>query len=606
MNFLKGAFYMRAEEMRHKFIRFFEDRGHKEIASASLIPDNDPSVLFTTAGMHPLVPYLLGERHPMGNRLVSVQKCIRTDDIDIVGDGFHHTFFEMLGNWSLGDYYKEDSIRMSYSFLTETLGIPGDRLAATVFEGNGHIPKDDDTYKYWRSTGLKDGQIYFYGIDENWWGPVGETGPCGPDTEIFYDTGGDFCKDGCGPACGCGKFVEIWNNVFMQYNKLRDGSYVKLDRHNVDTGMSLERILAICNRMESNYQTDLLAPILETLGRLTGVAPNETNIREYRIITDHIRAVSFILGDYKRINPSNTGQGYIIRRLIRRSIRLIKKMGVIENILPQISDAVISVNEAAYPELSSNRGFIHEQLDKEFTLFSKTLDKGLAIAEGVISSLKAGERLGGDEAFRLYDTFGFPPELTVEIAGEYGVSVDIDGFDKHLANHQIKSRGAAQGIFKGGLASNSEQAVRLHTAAHLLNGALRKVLGEHVSQRGSNINDERLRFDFTHSRKLTERELDLVSGIVNEAVKNRVDVVCEEMPVDIAVASGAVGVFEKKYGEIVKVYTIGDYSKEICGGPHAQNTGELISFKIIKEESASAGVRRIRAVIEHAPEIGNK
>lgn len=588
---------MRAEEMRLMYVKFFEERGHKEIASASLIPDNDPSVLFTTAGMHPLVPYLLGERHPMGKRLVSVQKCIRTDDIEEVGDGFHHTFFEMLGNWSLGDYFKEESIKMSLTFLTDVVGIPIDRLAVTVFEGHEQIPKDTDAYAIWKSVGLNDNQIYYYGMKENWWGPPGETGPCGPDTEIFYDMGTDFCGDDCGPACNCGKFVEIWNNVFMQYNKLPDGSFELLEQKNVDTGMSLERILAVYNHMESNYETDMFVPIIQGIEDLTGIATSKANEREYRIIADHMRAVTFILGDNKRISPSNTGQGYILRRLIRRVIRLIKMMGVSKNILPQIAEVIILINAPVYPELSVNQIFIHDELEKEFSLFVKTLEHGLKVAEKVFSSLMKGDRLEGETIFRLFDTFGFPPEFTEELAKEKGISVDIKGFRELLTLHQEKSRSAAQGLFKGGLADHSEQTAKLHTATHLLNSALHRVLGDGVFQRGSNINAERLRFDFSFDRKVTEKELKQVSQIVNQAISDELDIICEEMPIEEAVNSGAIGVFEIKYDEVVKVYSIGDYSKEICGGPHANNTSELKTFTILKEESSSAGVRRIKAVI---------
>ena len=588
---------MRAEEMRHMYVKFFEERGHKIIASASLIPDNDPSVLFTTAGMHPLISYLLGERHPMGKRLVSVQKCIRTDDIDEVGDGFHHTYFEMLGNWSLGDYFKEESIKMSYEFLVDVLGIPIEKLAVTVFEGHEQIPKDNEAYDIWKGVGLSDTQIYFYGMNENWWGPAGETGPCGPDTEIFYDMGTDFCSNDCGPACNCGKFVEIWNNVFMQYNKKADGSFVMLEQKNVDTGMSLERILAICNRMESNYETDLFVPITQCIERLTNTVCSNANVREYRIIADHMRAVTFILGDNKKITPSVTGQGYILRRLIRRVIRLIKKMGIVENILLQIAEVIISINDFIYPELSVNQDFIFEQLDKEYTLFNKTLDSGLKVAGKTLSALKIGEHLDGGAAFRLFDTFGFPLEFTEEIAREKGITVDIEGFQRHLSEHQEKSRSGAKGLFKGGLADQSEQTLKLHTATHLLNGALRKVLGDGVSQRGSNINAERLRFDFSFDRKMTDDELNTVCRIVNQAISEGLDIVCEEMSNKKATASGAIGIFENKYDEVVKVYSIGDYSKEICGGPHANNTSELKLFKILKEESSSAGVRRIKAVI---------
>jgi len=588
---------MQASEMRKTYVKFFEERGHKMIASASLIPDNDPSVLFTTAGMHPLVPYLLGELHPMGKRLVSVQKCIRTDDIDEVGDGFHHTFFEMLGNWSLGDYFKDESIKMSYDFLTEVIGIPSEKLAVTIFEGYKQIPRDDEAYDCWKRLGFRDDQIYSFGMKENWWGPAGETGPCGPDTEIFYDTGTGFCGRGCSPACSCGKFVEIWNNVFMQYNKLSDGSFIMLGQKNVDTGMSLERILAIYNRMGSNYEIDILSPIIEKLENLTDTACSIENQRQFRIITDHMRAITFILGDYKRINPSNNGQGYILRRLIRRVIRLLKMMGLTENILPQIAEAVISINALVYPELSENQCFIHDQLDKEYALFNKTLDNGLKVAGKIISMLKSGEHLDGGEAFWLFDTYGFPLEFTEELAKESGISVDAESFKDHLLKHQELSRSNAQGLFKGGLADHSVNTARLHTATHLLNGALHRVFGEGIKQMGSNINAERLRFDFAFDRKMTVEELDMVSETVNNAIAAQITVTCVEMPAEDAVASGAIGVYERKNGEIVKVYTIEGYSKEICGGPHAKNTGELKAFKILKEESSSAGVRRIKAVI---------
>jgi alanyl-tRNA synthetase len=587
---------MTAEELRRGFIEFFIDRGHREIASASLIPENDPSVLFTTAGMHPLVPYLLGARHPMGNRLAGLQKCIRTDDIEEVGDDFHHTFFEMLGNWSLGDYFKEAVIGMSYRFLTEVLSIPKERLAVTVFEGTSDIPRDNEASQCWTNTGLEDHQIYFYGMKENWWGPAGMTGPCGPDTEIFFDTGKTACGDSCGPACGCGKFVEIWNNVFMQYNKQPDGSYTVLQQKNVDTGMGLERILAVVNGKKSNYETELFTPILYEIEALTGLCYSAFT-REFRIIADHMRAVTFILGDHQRVVPSNTGQGYILRRLIRRVIRMTRKLGVRNNILPPLAETVMNLNAAVYPELKANWGFILEQLDREFGLFVKTLDGGLKMAEQYLGALQSGETLSGELVFRLFDTFGFPPELTEELAIERGITADLQRFQEYLLRHQAISRNGTAGIFKGGLADQSEQTARLHTATHLLGGALRKVLGDTVSQRGSNITAERLRFDFSFDRKLTHEELKRVSDIVNEAISGEIDVVCEEMTVRQAAEAGAVGMFERKYSEVVTVYAIGGYSKEICGGPHAGNTRELNGFSILKEEGVSAGVRRIKAVI---------
>lgn len=589
---------MKAQEMRETFIQYFLERGHKEIPSASLLPDNDPSVLFTTAGMHPLVPYLLGERHPQGKRLVDVQKCLRTDDIDEVGDEFHHTYFEMLGNWSLGDYFKQESIMMSHEFLTSVLGIPLNRLAVTVFGGYQDIPKDTEAYECWKNVGLSDCQIFYGGIKENWWGPAGKTGPCGPDTEIFYDTGKVSCGDNCGPLCDCGRFVEIWNNVFMQYNKDSEGNFTVLSQKNVDTGMSLERILAVCNNVSSNYETDLFEPMISRIENLTGVFRAEDNIRGFRIIVDHMRAATFVIGDPKKVAPSNTEQGYIVRRLIRRSIRYIRKMGVMDNILPEIVEIIISVNSSVYPELTANKEFIHEQIEKEYSSFVSTLDRGIKKAEQYFNVVSVGESLSGELAFKLYDTFGFPIELTEELAKEKGITVDINGFNRSYHEHQEKSRNSADGKFKGGLADHSGQTTRLHTATHLLNAALRQVLGDEVYQRGSNITPERLRFDFSFSRKLTDDELHKVSQIVNEAISKSIPVQCQEMTVDEARLSGAVGVFDQKYGETVKVYSIESYSKEICGGPHASNTHELGSFKILKEESSSAGVRRIKAVIE--------
>jgi alanyl-tRNA synthetase len=588
---------MKANELRRMYVEFFERNNHKEIRSASLFPDNDPTVLFTTAGMHPLVPYLLGEKHPQGNRLVNIQKCVRTGDIDEVGDDTHLTFFEMLGNWSLGDYFKEASITMSYTFLTEYLKIPVDKLAVTVFEGDSLVPRDTEAAGIWMQNGLEKEQIYFYGRSENWWGPAGKTGPCGPDTEIFYDIGKEKCGEDCGPACKCGKYVEIWNNVFMEYNKNEDGTYSELSQKNVDTGMGLERVLTVINGYKNVYETELFQPIVKKIENLTGMNYSDGNKQTFRIISEHMRAATFILGDPKAIAPSNTEQGYILRRLIRRTIRLIKKLGVNNNILCNIAELVIENYGEIYSELESNKDFILEQLEKEYALFSKTLDSGLKIAEKYFSNVADGGSLSGDLAFKLYDTFGFPIEFTVELASERKISVDIFGFEQKYREHQEKSRIGAGERFKGGLADNSQKTTKLHTATHLLNGALRTVLGDSVYQRGSNINEDRLRFDFSFERKMTKEELEQVEKIVNEAIVKGIDVECSEKTVEAAKAEGAVGVFDNKYGEIVKVYTIPGYSKEICGGPHALNTAELNSFKIIKEESSSSGVRRIKATI---------
>ena len=589
---------MTANELRTMYVNFFKERGHKEITSASLLPENDPTVLFTTAGMHPLVPYLLGEKHPSGKRLTDVQKCIRTGDIDEVGDDTHCTFFEMLGNWSLGDYFKQESISMSFEFLTKYLNIPVERLAVTVFEGDELVPADEEAASIWKSLGLTEGQIYRYGRKENWWGPAGQTGPCGPDTEIFYDMGQDKCGSDCGPACHCGKYVEIWNNVFMQFNKEPDGSFSELKQKNVDTGMGLERVLTIFNGKSNVYDTELFLPIM---GCLEDILSNEgkiLSVREKRIICEHMRAATFILGDPKRIVPSNTEQGYILRRLIRRVIRLFKKADISSNFLCELSGVLIEQYGDIYPELLENRDFILEQLQKEHALFSKTLDEGLKKAHRYLEQVEKGGILSGELTFKLYDTYGFPIEFSAELAQEQGKNVDVEGFHKKFEEHQNKSRQGAAGKFAGGLADHSEQTARLHTATHLLNGALRKVLGEEVYQRGSNITAERLRFDFSFSRKVTKEELEQVSQIVNEAIEKKLEVQLDEIPLEEAYASGAMGIFAGKYQDMVKVYTIPGYSKEICGGPHAKNTGELGSFRILKEEASSAGVRRIKAVIE--------
>jgi len=589
---------MTAKELRTMYVNFFKERGHKEIASASLLPENDPTVLFTTAGMHPLVPYLLGEKHPGGMRLTDIQKCVRTEDIDEVGDDTHLTFFEMMGNWSLGDYFKEESISMSFEFLTKYLQIPVERLAVTVFESDESVPADGEAERIWKGLGLKEEQIFRYGREDNWWGPAGQTGPCGPDTEIFYDMGKPKCGPECGPSCHCGKYVEIWNNVFMQFKKEADGSFTELQQKNVDTGMGLERVLTIFNGKTNVYETELFIPIMTKLEEILQTEGKSMSEREKRIVCEHIRATTFILGDPMKICPSNTEQGYILRRVIRRVIRLFKKADINQNCLCELTEVIINQYQEVYSELGENREFILEQLQKEYTLFSKTLDEGLKKANRYLGTVGNDGMLSGELAFKLYDTYGFPIEFTSELAGERGISVDMEGFRRKFEEHQEKSRQGAAGKFAGGLADHNEQTARLHTATHLLNGALRKVLGDEVSQRGSNITSERLRFDFSFGRKVTKEELEQVSAIVNEAIEKNIDVILEELPLKEAYDSGAIGVFAGKYEDIVKVYTIPGYSKEICGGPHAKNTGELVSFKILKEEASSAGVRRIKAVIE--------
>ena len=588
---------MKANELRRKYIDFFVSKGHREISSASLIPENDPSVLFTTAGMHPLVPYLLGEKHPSGTRLTDHQKCLRTGDIDEVGDASHLTFFEMMGNWSLNDYFKKESISFSHEFLTKILGIPQEKISVTVFAGDSEVPRDEEAYNAWKSLGYPDERIHFLGRKENWWGPAGETGPCGPDTEIFYDMGKPKCSDNCGPQCNCGKYVEIWNNVFMEYDKQKDGSYKKMEIHNVDTGLGLERVLCILNGEKSVYDTEIFKPIMNGLKEATGVEITEENLRIFRILADHLRAITFILGDDKGVSPSNVDQGYVLRRLIRRVYRHLKSLCNPDGVMLKISKIIVDEFKGVYPELERNQAFIEKSIQDEERTFSKTLDQGIKIASKFLDGVKEGEMLSGEMAFKLYDTYGFPIELTEELASERGIKVDVEGFKAHYVKHQELSRQGADQKFKGGLSDNSEQTTRLHTATHLLNGALRKVLGDTVFQKGSNITPERLRFDFSFERKMTAEEIKAVEDIVNQAIKNDIEVVLEEMPVEKAREVGAIGVFGNKYGENVKVYTIEGYSKEICGGPHAKRTSELGSFKIKKEESSSAGVRRIKAVI---------
>ena len=593
---------MNANELRNKYINFFKKKNHTEINTSSLIPENDPSVLFTTAGMHPLVPYLLGEKHPAGKRLTDVQKCLRTGDIDEVGDTSHLTFFEMLGNWSLGDYFKDESVRMSFEFLTEELGIPKEKLSVTCFEGDEKVPKDEETAKIWESLGIPKERIYFYGRGENWWGPAGETGPCGPDTEIFYDTGKEKCSEHCGPSCNCGKYLEIWNNVFMGYNKDNEGNYTELQQKNVDTGLGLERVLAIMNGKTSVYDTELFDGIIKKIEEVSGKKYDETTAREFRIIADHMRSATFVLGDDKAVTPSNVDQGYVLRRLIRRTSRQLRKLGVEGSKMGEISETIIDQYQDVYPELSRNREFILSELEKEEQTFNKTLDKGLKAAEKIFEIIKDEPTLSGGLAFKLYDTFGFPIELTQELAAEKGKNVDVEEFNKKFKEHQEKSRQGAAQKFKGGLADHSEETTKLHTATHLLNAALRRVLGDTVFQKGSNINPERLRFDFSFDRKMTPEELDEVTKLVNEAIRLKLPVTTEEMTVEEAKKIGAIGVFDDKYDEKVKVYSIGDFSKEICGGPHVSNTSELGEFEILKEQSSSAGVRRIKARLNKVQE----
>ena len=591
---------MTAAEIRKKYIEFFRRHGHAEIKSASLIPDNDPTCLFTTAGMHPLVPYLSGAEHPAGKRLTDYQKCIRTGDIDEVGDPVHLTFFEMLGNWSLGDYFKEEAIAMSFEFLTSPneLGIPLDMLAFTVFEGDENAPFDQEAFDLWRSHGVSADRIAKLPKSDNWWGPAGTTGPCGPDTEMFYWTGELPAPKVFDPADK--RWVEIWNDVFMQYNKTAEGKFVPLSQKNVDTGMGLERVTAVLQGKKSCYETEIFAPIFAALDAVRGVEaiPAAQRSSSERIIADHLRAASFILAD--GITPGRVDQPYVLRRIIRRAIREGRKLGIEKPFVSKIAQAVIDAMKDVYPELGTNAQTIVSELDREEAQFVSTLGNGIKELQKLIDRVPpfvTKKVISGKNAFNLYETYGFPIELTVEMAGEQGFTVDLPGYEEAYRKHQELSRAGAEQKFKGGLADHSEETAKLHTATHLLQAALRKILGNHVEQRGSNITAERLRFDFSHPDKVTPEQLAEAEKLVNDAIKADIEVKCEEMTLEEARKTGAMGLFGNKYGERVTVYTIGDVSKEICGGPHAKRTGDLKSFKILKEESSSRGVRRIKAVI---------
>ncbi|MGN1019487.1 MAG: alanine--tRNA ligase [Aristaeellaceae bacterium] len=647
-------------QLREMFQKFMESKGHHRIQSASVIPENDPTVLFTTAGMHPLVPYLMGTPHPAGTRLTDVQKCIRTGDIDDVGDPSHLTFFEMLGNWSLGDYFKKEAISWSWEFLTspEYLGLDKNRLAFSVFAGDEDCPRDVESHDLWRSMGVEDDHIFYLPKENNWWGPAGITGPCGPDTEMFIITDKEPCGPNCSPACSCGRYLEIWNDVFMQYNKQKDGTFLPLAKKNVDTGMGLERTICVLTGKKTVYETDAFAGILAKIAELSGKTYGESDevTKAFRIIADHMRTSTFILGDDRGVSPSNTDQGYILRRLIRRAVRYGMSLGMAEGFTAQIAQVIIDQYREVYPELERNSAFVLEQLQLEEGRFARTLKQGekefekvyanavntrallesiLAAADKaafarelaqqkklrpspdmlpIIEAANAGDEaaliaalearmatldtLDGRSAFKLYDTYGFPIEMTIELAAEKGLKVDEADFAERFKKHQELSHQGADQKFKGGLADHSEQTAKLHTATHLLHAALRKVLGDEVAQKGSNITAERLRFDFSFGRKVTPEELKQVEQLVNEAIQAKAPIVCEEMTVPEAKAKGAIGLFESKYGEKVRTYKMGEFSFEICGGPHATNTGDLGEFKIMKEESSSAGVRRIKAVLK--------
>ncbi|MGH0051890.1 MAG: alanine--tRNA ligase, partial [Sphaerochaetaceae bacterium] len=591
-----------ANELRQKFIDFFVSKGHVQISGASLIPENDPTVLFTTAGMHPLVPYIMGSEHPAGTRLTDYQKCIRTGDIDAVGDPHHLTFFEMLGNWSLGDYFKEEAIAFSYEFLTEVLGIDASLLSVTVFAGDDEVPRDEVAAAAWERYGIPLERIYFLGREDNWWGPAGETGPCGPDSEMFIDTGRPACGPDCRPGCSCGKYFEIWNDVFMGYKKNSDGTFSEMERKCVDTGMGIERTIAVLQGKKSVYETEVFNPIIAGIEKLSGnqYGQDEEIDTSIRIVADHIRTSVFILGDQRGVAPSNVGQGYILRRLIRRAVRHAHKLGIEGSFLGELAHIVLDLYQKPYPEILENKEFILKELAQEEAKFSETLAKGEREFEKMLPNLLKGKNreISGRTAFKLYDTYGYPIELTKELASEHGFTVDEEGFRVAFERHQEISRSGADKQFKGGLADHSERTTALHTATHLLHKALRTVLGEHVGQKGSNITAERLRFDFTHPAAMTKEEIKQVEDMVNEQIARNLPVTCETMTVEEARAQGAIAFFDSKYGEQVKVYSIGDFSKEVCGGPHVENTGNMGHFKILKEQSSSAGVRRIKAVLE--------
>ena len=585
---------MKAYELRRKYIEFFKAHGHKEIPSAPVVPENDPTVLFTTAGMHPLVPYLLGEPHPQGKRLTDYQKCIRTGDIDSVGDNSHLTFFEMMGNWSLGDYFKHESIEMSYNFLKDVLGFDMNKISVTVFAGEDGIPRDEEAADRWAEMGIPRDRIYYCSREHNWWGPAGETGPCGPDTEIFYDTGKEKCSEHCDPTCSCGKYLEIWNNVFMQYNKTKDGRYEPLKAPNVDTGLGLERVIGLLQGKSSVYDTELFADVIAKIKELS----TNYNVPSARIIADHLRTSMFMIVD--GVRPSNVEQGYVLRRLLRRVIRHMRKIGLNPDDITVLIDTFVKITTEMYPEIPANQDTIKEVVIEEKNKFMKTLEHGEKEFSKNVAKAKAEgkEKLDGQVVFRLYDTFGFPPEMTAELAEEAGLKIDMEEFNELFKKHQDLSRAGSEAKFKGGLADHSEQTTAYHTATHLLHKALRIVLGENATQKGSNITAERLRFDFANPCKVTPEQLKEVEDIVNEQIKRDLPVTCEEMTLEEAKASGATGLFANKYGEKVKVYTIGDFSKEICGGPHVERTGGMGHFKILKEEGVAAGIRRIKAVLE--------
>ena len=601
-----------ADELRDMYLKFFESKGHKIIPGASVIPENDPTVLFTTAGMHPLVPYLMGAmEHPAGTRLTDVQKCVRTGDIDEVGDAAHLTFFEMLGNWSLNDYFKREAISWSFEFLTTKLGFKPEQLNVTVFRGEGkegeegYIPADEEAVEIWKSLGLPEERIFRLPREDNWWGPAGTTGPCGPDTEMFIDTGKEKCGAECHPGCHCGKYIEIWNDVFMQYNKNEEGKFVPLGRHNVDTGMGVERTICMMSGAPTVYDTEIFLPIMKAIDDLSkpeavATMSAEEALKARRVIADHMRTATFILCDPKGgVKPGNVGANYVLRRLIRRAIRYSRMLGIEQGFTVKMAEVICAKYQHVYPELAANLETCRVDLEQEEKRFNATLDKGEAMYNKVAEQLKAHgqSQISGKTAFKLYDTFGFPIELTLEMAAKDGLTVDKAGFDEANLKHQELSRTTSAGSFKAGLQDNSEVVTRMHTATHLLHAALHRVLGPTANQKGSNITAERLRFDFAWPQKMTDEQKAAVEKLVNEWIQEGIEVTKKMTTVEEAKAEGAMALFGAKYGDQVSLYSIGDISKEICCGPHVQNTKELGSFKIKKEEASSAGVRRIKAVI---------
>jgi alanyl-tRNA synthetase len=592
-----------SKKLRKLFLDFFNENSHKLIPNSPLIPEYDPTVLFTPAGMHPLIPYFLGQPHPLGKKLANVQKCFRTGDIECVGDSSHLTFFEMLGSWSLGDYFKKEAIMLSYDFLTNKrwLNLDKKRLSVTVFAGDKDAPRDTESYEAWSAMGVPDERIVFLSKEDNWWGPVGNTGPCGPCTEMFYDTGKPLCSPSCMPGCSCGKYFELWNDVFMEYNKTASGGYEFLKQKNVDTGMGVEHTAAMLEGKENVFQIGAVRPIAQKVEELASItSPTAAEERSIRIITDHVRASTFFLGDERGVKPSNADRGYVLRRLIRRAIRFGRLIGIEKDFLIDLAEIVITINEPEYPLLREKQASIFEELSKEEAKFKRTLEKGLRKFHRIAEK---NPRIDGKSAFLLFQSFGFPFELTKELASEIGVKVDEQEFRLEYERHRKVSAASAKKLFKGGLSDASAETKKLHTATHLLNEALRVVLKKKdIVQRGSNITPERLRFDFNFDRALTPEELAAVEKLVNEQIEKALPIVRKEMSVDDAKASGAQGVFDDKYGDTVSVYTVGDFSLEICGGPHVNNTSELGVFKIKKQKGIAAGVRRIRAILEQKNE----